>query len=308
VIQRNSAGFASRRPIGSFLFLGPSGVGKTETAKVLADFLFCSKDAMTRIDMSEFMERHSVARLLGAAPGYVGSEDAGQLTQALARRPYQIILFDEIEKAHADVLNILLQILDEGRLTDSKGRVLHFRNTVVLLTTNLGADALQARRRRVGFSGSEGDAESGLSERDVESVLETARKALPPELWGRLDEKCVFGPLSRGELLTIAELLVRESADALERERGIHYTVSPEVLAHLVDKAGSDPALGARPLRRAVQRLCETAIARAVLRGEARSGDVLYLDMLAGEVGVYLETPLPDDATPGSPEASQAAV
>jgi ATP-dependent Clp protease ATP-binding subunit ClpC len=305
VISRNSAGFSSRRPIGSFLFLGPSGVGKTETAKVLADFLFCSKDAMTRIDMSEFMERHTVARLLGAAPGYVGSEDAGQLTAALARRPYQIILFDEIEKAHADVLNLLLQILDEGRLTDSKGRVLHFRNTVVLLTTNLGADALQARRRRVGFSGSESDVEAGLSERDLESVLETARKALPPELWGRLDEKCVFGPLSRGELLTIAELLVRESADALERERAIHYTVSPDVLGHLVDKAGSDPALGARPLRRAVQRLCETAIARAVLRGEARSGDVLYLDMLDGEVGVYLETPLPEETPPGvAPPAS----
>jgi ATP-dependent Clp protease ATP-binding subunit ClpC len=305
VIQRNSAGFASRRPIGSFLFLGPSGVGKTETAKVIADFLFCSKDAMTRIDMSEFMERHTIARLLGAAPGYVGSEDAGQLTQALSRRPYQIILFDEIEKAHADVLNILLQILDEGRLTDSKGRVLHFQNTVIVLTTNLGADALQSRRKRVGFSGGDSDAEAGLSERDLEAVLESARKALPPELWGRLDEKCVFGPLSRAELLTISELLVRESADALERERGIHYTVSPEVLGHLVDKAGSDPALGARPLRRAVQRLCETAIARAVLRGEARSGDVLYLDMLAGEVGVYLETPLPDDeaatATDGPP-------
>ncbi len=305
VIQRNSAGFATRRPIGSFLFLGPSGVGKTETAKVLADFLFCSKDAMTRIDMSEFMERHSVSRLLGAAPGYVGHEEAGQLTHALARRPYQIILFDEIEKAHADVLHLLLQILDEGRLTDSKGRVLAFHNTVIILTSNLGADALRARRRRIGFGGAdEGDA--ALDAKELEGVLDTAKKALPPELWGRLDEKCVYGPLNRNHMLAIAGLLVKESSDALAKERDIHYSASPEVIAHLVDKVAVDPTLGARPLRRAVQRTCETAIARAVLKGDAQPGDTLWLDLLEGEVAVYLETMPEDDGLDDEEGAGEA--
>jgi ATP-dependent Clp protease ATP-binding subunit ClpC len=294
VIQRNSAGFATRRPIGSFLFLGPSGVGKTETARALADFLFCSKDALTRIDMSEYMERHSVARLLGAAPGYVGHEEAGQLTQALARRPYQIILFDEIEKAHADVLHLLLQILDDGRLTDSKGRVLSFNNTLIVLTSNLGADALKQRRRRIGFKEGASDDDDTIDAKDLEAVLETAKKSLPPELWGRLDEKCVYGPLSRNHLARIAELLVKDSSDALEKERQIRYRASPAAIAHILEALGVDPSLGARPLRRAVQRTFETAIARAVLRGQATQGDTLYLDMLDGQVAVYLET-MPDD-------------
>ncbi|MCC6624034.1 MAG: ATP-dependent Clp protease ATP-binding subunit [Deltaproteobacteria bacterium] len=287
VIQRNSAGFSSKRPIGSFLFLGPSGVGKTETAKVLADFLFCSKDAMTRIDMSELMERHAVARLLGAAPGYVGHEDAGQLTAALARRPYQIVLFDEVEKAHPDVLNILLQVLDEGRLTDAKGRPLSFRNTVIIMTSNLGADAVRQRGKAIGFG--RGDASAPLDAADEQKVLDAARKVLPPELWGRVDEKCVFGPLGRAELARVAELLVAESSAMLFAERGIRYQTTDAVIDWVLDKAGLDPSLGARPLRRAVQRHCENAVARAVLRGEAQTGDHLVVEVAPdGQLGVYV--------------------
>ncbi len=289
VIQRNSAGFSSKRPIGSFMFLGPSGVGKTETAKVLADFLFCSKDAMTRIDMSELMERHSVSRLLGAAPGYVGHEEMGQLTAALSRRPYQIVLFDEIEKAHADVLNLLLQVLDEGRLTDAKGRSLSFQNTVIVMTSNLGADVLRQRARKIGFSGPNA-LESGeptfsrLEAADIEAVLKTAQKALPPELWGRVDEKCVFAPLGHAELSRIAQLLVDESSRQLGNERKITYEVTSAVIDMLLASSGNDPTLGARPLRRAVQRVCETAVARAVLRGEIVPGDHLELQAYEGEL------------------------
>ncbi|MCA9518662.1 MAG: ATP-dependent Clp protease ATP-binding subunit, partial [Myxococcales bacterium] len=242
-------------------------------------------------DMSEFMERHAVARLLGAAPGYVGHEDAGQLTAALARRPYQIVLFDEIEKAHADVLNILLQVLDEGRVTDAKGHALDFKNTVVIMTSNLGAPALAAKaRRRIGFGGDDAPADASgsyrLDDRDVDAVMKEARKALPPELWGRIDEKCVYGPLGATEIGRIARLLIAESSARLLVERKISYEADPDVVAMLVREGGADPELGARPLRRAVQRVCETAIARAVLRGDAQPGDHLCLVLEDGEVAV----------------------
>ncbi len=291
VIQRNSAGFASKRPIGSFLFLGPSGVGKTETAKVLADFLFCSKDAMTRIDMSELMERHAVSRLLGAAPGYVGHEEAGQLTAALARRPYQIVLFDEVEKAHPDVLNLLLQVLDEGRLTDAKGRALSFQNTVIIMTSNLGADVIRQRQKKIGFGAAGASGDVRLDAADLEAVLKSAQKALPPELWGRVDEKCVFAPLGRDELFRIVLLLVEESSSQLAKEREITYEVTDEVIDLLLERGGNDPTLGARPLRRAVQRTCETAIARAVLRGQAQRGDHLQLQLWEGELAVVPVAP-----------------
>ena len=279
LIQRNSAGFASNRPIGSFLFLGPTGVGKTETAKVLADFLFCSKEAMTRFDMSEFMERHAVSRLLGAAPGYVGHEEAGALTAAMTRRPYQIILFDEIEKAHPDVLNILLQILDEGRITDAKGTTLGFSNAVVIMTSNLGAEVLSAQqRRRIGF----GDESAQDAEADNAKVLEAARKKVLPELWGRIDEKCVFGALERKDVAQIARLLVRESSARLASERQITYEVNDDVLDYLIDNGGFEPTHGARPMRRAVQRICETAVAQAILKGNAEAGDVLELSVSEG--------------------------
>ncbi len=291
VIQRNSAGFASQRPIGSFLFLGPTGVGKTETAKVLADFLFCSKDALTRFDMSEYMERHSVSRLLGAAPGYVGHEEAGALTASLSRRPYQIMLFDEIEKAHADVLNVLLQILDEGRVTDAKGRVLNLSSTVIIMTSNLGADALDGyRRKRIGFGDTDDMARPGPEE--LERVRATARKALPPELWGRIEEHCVFGPLARPDVASITEFLIRESSERLSAERGISYEAAPEVVDWLIDHGGWEPALGARPMRGAVQRQCETTVARAILAGRAHSGD--HLVLVLREDGLEVEVLPPD--------------
>ena len=300
VIQRNSAGFASKRPIGSFLFLGPTGVGKTETAKVLADFLFCSKDAMTRFDMSEFMERHSVSRLLGAAPGYVGHEDAGALTAALSRRPYQIILFDEIEKAHLDVLNILLQILDEGHVTDSKGKTLSFSNTVVIMTSNLGAEALTAKaRRKIGFGG-EG---SGIGANELEALKTKAKKALPPELWGRIDEVCVFAPLSRDEVAGIATLLIEESSGRLDGEVRMTYTVDDEVIEHLIEHGGYEPTLGARPMRRAVQNHCEGAISLAILSGQAGGGDRLHLKLTDGSIEVENRGPAPiEEVEPAAPE------
>lgn len=302
VIQRNSAGFASKRPIGSFLFLGPTGVGKTETAKVLADFLFCSKDAMTRFDMSEFMERHSVSRLLGAAPGYVGHEDAGALTAALARRPYQIILFDEIEKAHLDVLNILLQILDEGHVTDSKGKTLSFSNTVVIMTSNLGAEALTAKaRRKIGFGG-EG---SGIGENELDALKTKAKKALPPELWGRIDEVCVFAPLSRDEVAGVATLLIEESSGRLESEVRMTYTVDDAVIEYLIEEGGYEPSLGARPMRRAVQNHCEGAISLAILSGQAGGGDRLHLKLADGVIEVENHGPAPSE--PPEPAASTDA-
>jgi ATP-dependent Clp protease ATP-binding subunit ClpC len=278
VILRQSVGFASERPIGSFLFLGPTGAGKTHTAKVLADFLFCSPDAMTRIDMSELMEKHAVSRLLGAAPGYVGHEEAGELTQALARRPYQIVLFDEIEKAHPDVLNLLLQVLDEGRLTDAKGRTLSFSSTVIILTSNLGAEVVYEAERRVGFGPKSAE---DRSEKQKERVLEAARKALLPELWGRIDEKCVFRPLGPDELRAVARLLIQESSAQLEREKGVTYRATEGFLAHLVE-VGHEPGRGARPMRRAVQRLCETALAQVLVKQPARAGDHFVLDVSEG--------------------------
>ncbi len=289
VIQRNSAGFSSKRPIGSFLFLGPSGVGKTETAKALAEFLFCEPEAMTRFDMSEFMERHAVSRLLGAAPGYVGYEEAGQLTAALKRRPYQLILFDEIEKAHPDALNLLLQVLDEGRLTDAKGQALNFANTVILMTSNLGSEVFSSGKSRgIGFGGpADGDGRMAPAQR--EAMERAAKKALPPEFWGRIDEKCLFAPLGESELASIARLMVAESSKQLEAERGIGYTVDDAVVTLLVARVGQDPTVGARPMRRAVQRLCETAIARSVLAGDVDRGARLRLSASGNELQVEPE-------------------
>ena len=292
VIQRNSAGFASRRPIGSFLFLGPTGVGKTETAKALADFLFGSKDAMTRLDMSEFMERHAVSRLLGAAPGYVGHEEPGELTAALKRRPYQLILFDEIDKAHADVLNILLQILDEGRVTDARGQTLSLSNTVIILTSNQGSEVLR-QTRRVGFADAEDGAAFGPAQR--KRMLEAARKKLAPELWGRVDEKCAFAPLGRPEIARVTRLLVDESPRLLGEERDIHFEIDDAVVDYLIDHGGWDLAHGARPMRRALQRTCETAIARSILSGDVEPGDRVRLVVQGGEVAVRLVPPAARD-------------
>ena len=246
VLRRNASGFRSRRPIGTFLLLGPTGVGKTETAKAIAECLFHSADAMTRLDMSEYAESHAIARIVGAPPGYVGHESGGQLTEAVRRRPYQVILLDEIEKAHRDVLEGFLQVFDEGRLTDGRGRTIDFTNTVLLLTSNLGSDvATPARngRGRVGFFGAERKDER-MSQN--EAVIAAARAALPPELYNRIDEVLAFSPLSREEVREIAHRMIEGLRDDLRTARGIEIDTSDAALDALLEAGGFDPELGAK--------------------------------------------------------------
>jgi ATP-dependent Clp protease ATP-binding subunit ClpC len=275
VIRRNYAGFASRRPMGSFLFLGPTGVGKTEMARTLAEVLFGSRDALVRLDMSELSEAHATARLVGAPAGYVGYQDGGQLTEAVRRRPSSVVLLDEVDKAHSDVLMVLLQVLEEGRLTDGRGRSVDFSNTVVVLTSNLGAEAFASVRPRVGFGGAS-DAAS-----DLEGAVAAARKALPPELWNRLDDRLAFRPPQPAELGRIAQLLLDESSRRLAAERGIAFAADEKAVAVLL-QSGLDPSLGARPVRRAVERLVEGPLAEAILQGDFGPGDRVRVSAQGG--------------------------
>jgi ATP-dependent Clp protease ATP-binding subunit ClpC len=279
VLKRNFAGFASRRPMGSFLFLGPTGVGKTELAKSLADALYGSREALVQLDMSECAEPTGVARLVGAAPGYVGYGEGGQLTDAVRRRPACVVVLDEIEKAHRDVQMLLLQVLEEGRLTDGRGRQIDFSNAVVVLTTNLGAgEATRTSQPAMGFGATEKAAPR------ESRVLEAARGAVPPELWNRLDERLVFPSLSREQVARVATLLLAESADRLHGERRIRYLAAPEVAGFLLDHGGYDPALGARPMRSAVQRLVEAPLAEKILAGEFEPGDEVRVEVAGGEL------------------------
>lgn len=278
VIRRNYAGFASGRPMGSFLFLGPTGVGKTETARALADVVFGTRDAMIRLDMSEMSEGHSVSRLIGAPAGYVGYGDGGQLCEPVRRRPSSVVVLDEIDKAHQDVLMLLLQILEEGCLTDSRGRKVDFANTIIILTTNLGTDELvRGGARQVGFGGA-----SHSPARTA--AADAARKRLPPELWNRLDERCTFEPLKPEDVTRIASLLLEQSSDRLLRERGIRFSAEPGVVHHLVEHGGFDVALGARPMRQTVQRLVEGPIAERILGGDFVQGDNLRIDLADGDL------------------------
>ncbi len=275
-LRRNAAGFRSGRPIGSFLFLGPTGVGKTETAKALADLLFPGGDATVRLDMTEFAESHAVARLVGAPPGYIGHEDGGQLTEAVRRRPYCLLLFDEIEKAHRDVIQILLQVLDDGRLTDGRGRTVSLENAVIAMTSNLGSDLRELTpRRRVGFGAPEPELEAPRPEDVRDVILEKARAALPPELWNRIDEPLVFSPLNSGEVSAIAARIIEGLSSQLHRENGISIAADSETIAALVRAGGYDPQLGARPMRRTIQRLIEGPVARLILEGATAAGDVV---------------------------------
>lgn len=258
-VRRSRAGLQDpNRPIGSFIFLGPTGVGKTETARALAEFLFDDESAMVRIDMSEYMEKHAVARLIGAPPGYVGYEEGGQLTEAVRRRPYSVVLFDEIEKAHADVFNILLQILDDGRLTDSQGRTVDFRNTVIIMTSNVGShDILES---------------TGTDWALVEAqVLRALRAHFRPEFLNRVDDTVVFHPLSEADIGQIVELQLKRM-DKLLADRKLTLVLTPEARA-LLAREGYDPAFGARPLKRAIQRLVQNPLALAVLEGRFTEGD-----------------------------------
>ncbi|MEZ8144438.1 ATP-dependent chaperone ClpB [Enterovibrio norvegicus FF-33] len=263
-IRRSRAGLADpNRPIGSFLFLGPTGVGKTELCKSLAEFMFDSSDAMVRIDMSEFMEKHSVARLVGAPPGYVGYEEGGYLTEAVRRRPYSVILLDEVEKAHPDVFNLLLQVLDDGRLTDGQGRTVDFRNTVVIMTSNLGSDRIQEHFGELDYDGIK------------VMVMDVVSKHFRPEFINRIDEAVVFHPLGQDHIKLIADIQLHLLAQRMA-ERDLVLEVSEEALT-LIAQAGFDPVYGARPLKRAIQQSIENPLAQAILKGEVKPGKPVRL-------------------------------
>ncbi|MFN7130588.1 MAG: ATP-dependent chaperone ClpB [Myxococcales bacterium] len=257
------------RPIGSFMFLGPTGVGKTETARALAEFLFDDENAMVRIDMSEYMEKHAVARLIGAPPGYVGYEEGGQLTEAVRRRPYCVVLFDEIEKAHRDVFNVLLQILDDGRLTDSQGRTVDFRNVVLIMTSNIGSKIIQ-----------EGVSDRGLDERVKKDVMEVLRQEFRPEFLNRVDEIVVFEPLSKEHIGSIVDIQLKRLQKLLA-DKQLSLELQPEAKAVLAEH-GYDPVYGARPLKRAIQRYLQDPLAIKVLSGEFAPGDVIEVDAAKG--------------------------
>jgi ATP-dependent Clp protease ATP-binding subunit ClpB len=266
-IQRSRAGLADpNRPIASFIFLGPTGVGKTELAKALASYLFDTEEATVRIDMSEYMEKHAVSRLIGAPPGYVGYEEGGQLTEAVRRRPYSVILFDEIEKAHPDVFNILLQILDDGRVTDSQGRTVDFKNTIIIMTSNIGSQYI------LDLAGND-DRYEEMKHR----VMEAMRNSFRPEFLNRVDETIIFHALTKAELRRIVQLQsVRLSQRLADRKMTLR--LSDAALDFLAE-VGYDPVYGARPLKRAIQRELETQIAKAILRGEFVDGDTIFVDV-----------------------------
>ena len=282
-IRRSRAGLKDpKRPAGSFIFLGPSGVGKTELSKALAEFLFNSEDALLSFDMSEYMEKHSVSRLVGSPPGYVGFDEGGQLTKAVRQKPYSVVLFDEIEKAHPDVFNILLQILEEGRLTDAQGRTVDFRNTVIIMTSNVGAREI-AQTTPLGFSGND---HAGLSDKEIKSrVMAEMKKLFRPEFLNRIDEIIVFKSLTDEQIARIVELMV---ADLRERMIAQNMSINLTPAAtKLIAKEGTDTTFGARPLRRAIQRLLEDPLSEQILEGKWQSGSIVDVDV--DESGENLE-------------------
>jgi ATP-dependent Clp protease ATP-binding subunit ClpB len=277
-VRRSRAGLSDpNRPSGSFLFLGPTGVGKTELTKALAEFLFDSSDAMVRIDMSEFMEKHSVARLIGAPPGYVGYEEGGYLTEAVRRRPYSVILLDEVEKAHPDVFNVLLQVLDDGRLTDGQGRTVDFRNTVIVMTSNLGSQMIQELAER--------DVATDSAEAYTQmkaAVMGVVQAHFRPEFINRLDDIVVFHPLDKAQIREIARIQLRGLEKRLG-ERGIRIELTDQAYA-LLGNAGFDPVYGARPLKRAIQQQLENPLATQILKGGFGSGDTVHVDAEGGQL------------------------
>jgi ATP-dependent Clp protease ATP-binding subunit ClpB len=265
-VRRARAGLQDpNRPIGSFIFLGPTGVGKTELARALAEFLFDDESHMVRIDMSEYMEKHAVSRLIGAPPGYVGYDQGGQLTEAVRRRPYSVILFDEIEKAHPDVFNTLLQLLDDGRLTDGQGRTVDFRNTVVIMTSNVGSQYLHDW--------------TNLEAKD--RVMEELRRSFRPEFLNRIDDIVIFHPLGRNEIDTIVDVQLGRLRKLL-RDRDLDLELSPEARSFLAEE-GYDPQYGARPLKRALVRFVQDPLARKLLAGDLHPGDTVLVERGQGD-------------------------
>ena len=280
-IRRARVGLKSpNRPIGSFIFCGPTGVGKTELAKALAEAVFGSEDNMIRVDMSEFMEKHSTAKLIGSPPGYVGYDDGGNLTEQIRKKPYSVVLFDEIEKAHPDVFNIMLQILDDGRLTDSKGRHINFKNTIIIMTSNVGASMITTTSK-LGFSTSE-DESKDKYEKLKETVTEEMKKAFRPEFLNRIDETIVFAHLSKEEIRQIVDLMLKDLFKRLN-ERELSVEVTDEVKDHLAE-AGYSEAYGARPLRRLIQRKIEDMLAEEILSGKYQPGDTIKLILVDGKI------------------------
>ena len=292
-VRRARAGLKDpKRPIGSFLFLGPTGVGKTELARALASSLFGDESAMIRLDMSEYMEKHTVSRLVGAPPGYVGYEEGGQLTDAVRRKPYSVILLDEVEKAHADFFNILLQVLDDGRLTDSQGRTVDFRNTVIIMTSNLGAKALHKNSTELGFLAPK-KAESHTNDSKTKdfkeakkSVLDAVKRHFRPEFLNRIDEMIVFHPLTEEDLTKIVTILMSDVTKRLE-ECDLHLEITPEAMKLLV-REGSDFTMGARPLKRAIQRLIEDPVSDLILNGEAIAGKTIKANAKDNDIVVTI--------------------
>ncbi|GAA4321849.1 hypothetical protein GCM10023162_28880 [Klenkia terrae] len=285
-IRRSRAGLGDPdRPIGSFLFLGPTGVGKTELARALAEALFVDQDKMVRLDMSEFQERHTVSRLVGSPPGYVGYEDAGQLTEAVRRNPYSVVLLDEVEKAHPDVFNTLLQLLDDGRLTDSQGRTVSFANTVVVMTSNLGSEAIvNAARGPLGFTSADG---GGNDVRNA--VMRRLKESFRPEFLNRIDEIVVFRQLETEQLARITDLLLDETRRRLSAQ-DIEVEFTPGAVTWLAER-GHEPAFGARPLRRAIQRSVDNPLSRMVLSGDLGKGARLRVDVVDGELDFAVQEP-----------------
>ncbi|HEX3334178.1 MAG TPA: AAA family ATPase, partial [Acidimicrobiales bacterium] len=272
-IRRSRAGLSDpKRPIGSFIFLGPTGVGKTELAKTLAEFLFDDEDALIQLDMSEYMEKHTVSRLVGSPPGYVGYEEGGQLTEAVRRKPFSVVLFDEVEKAHPDVFNTLLQILEDGRLTDAQGRSVDFKNTVLIMTSNLGTADL--RKSNMGFAKT---SEAVTYERMKAKVDEALKAHFRPEFLNRIDEVIVFHELSRAEVAEIVDLLMARTVKQLS-DQGIGLELTPAARTFLAER-GYDPQLGARPLRRAIQQLVEDPLSERILWKEFRVGETIVIDV-----------------------------
>jgi ATP-dependent Clp protease ATP-binding subunit ClpC len=276
-----------RRPIGSFIFLGPTGVGKTFLAQTLAEFMFGDRDALIQIDMSEYMEKFTASRLIGSPPGYVGYEEGGQLSEAVRRRPYSVVLFDEIEKAHPDVMHLLLQILEEGKITDSLGRKIDFRNTIIIMTSNVGAETLK-RQTTMGFG-----ATKPLGEHEYDTMrdqlLEEAKKAFKPEFINRLDDIIVFHQLTKIDLLQIVELEVAKVLGRI-KEKEVHIELDQSAKEFLIEK-GYDPQYGARPMRRAVERYLEDPFAEELLRGKVKAGDVVHTSAENGKLVFKLTEP-----------------
>jgi ATP-dependent Clp protease ATP-binding subunit ClpB len=269
-VRRSRSGLADpNRPVGSFIFLGPTGVGKTELARALAEFLFDDEQALIRLDMSEYQEKHTVARMLGAPPGYIGYDEGGQLTEAVRRRPYSVVLFDEIEKAHPDVFNVLLQILDDGRLTDGQGRTIDFRNTVLIMTSNLGGQLIQEMSSRP-------------FDEVRDAVMGVLRDHFRPEFLNRVDEVIVFKPLTQEQLGAIVDIQLVRLRKRLE-ERKITLAVTADA-KHLLIERGWDPIYGARPLKRAIQRLVQDPLAMLLLEGKFSDGDTVTVDAHDGKL------------------------